>query len=281
MKQILTILSFILVLSGCARFHRQHQPGVVVQLGQQVLYQEDIDHITAGTTGEDSAAIADAYIQQWAEDILVYQDARDQAQPQLEALVEDYRRSLYVHEYEQRLITRHMSTEVEDSVISAYYQRHAKDLELHETIIKGILLVIPSPAPNMNKLQKWLSHYDDKDNLEKIEKYAYQYAKGYELFDDNWQTANQLLLHLPMEPEDLQSQLKKQTQIIAKDSSTTYILQVTDKRMNGDTMPQDYAQDEIKQLILTQRQVPFLKQMRHRLYEEALLFGKLKIYEKE
>ncbi len=84
-----------------------------------------------------------------------------------------------------------------------------------------------------------------------------------------------------MEPEDLQSQLKKNTQVIANDSNTTYILQITEKRINGDTMPQDYAKAEKNQLFLTQRQVPYLREMRHRLYEEALLFGKLKIYEKE
>lgn len=280
MKPILYILTLAALLTSCSLFHREAQEGVVAQLGTNTLTTEDINVITSGTTGADSAALAEAYIRQWAQDILVYDRARDRQQPELEALVEDYRRSLYVHAYEQRLIARHMDTDIADSVISHYYAAHADQFILRETIIRGILLVIPQPVHDMNRLQKWLTKYDEKGNLEHIEKYAYQYATGYELFVDTWKTASQLLLRLPVQPNELAREIKSQSQIIIEDSVNTYVLQVTDKHLVDEQMPEDYAREEIRQIILSERQVPFLNEERKKLYDEAILFGKLKIYEK-
>lgn len=277
--RLTNLLALSLLLTGCSLFHRQQQEGVIAQLGAYSLTIDDIHAITAGTTGADSAALAEAYIRQWAEDILVYDRARDRQQPALEALVEDYRRSLYVHEYEQRLIARHMDTYIADSVLSNYYAAHADRFILRETIVKGILLVIPQPAHDLNRLEKWLNKYDEKDNIEHIEKYAYQYASGYELFVDNWKTASQLLLRLPARPDELAREIKSQSHIVMEDSVNTYILHVTDKHLVNERMPEDYAREEIRQIILSERQVPFLKEEREKLYDEAILFGKLKIYE--
>lgn len=279
-KSITYILVLTTLLTGCSLFQRETQEGVVAQLGTNTLTMEDINTITSGTTGADSAALAEAYIRQWAQDILVYDRAHDRQQPELEALVEDYRRSLYVHAYEQRLIARHMDTDIADSVISTYYTAHADQFILRESIVKGILLVIPQPVRDMNRLKKWLTTYNEKGNLEKIEKYAYQYATGYELFVDKWKTASQLLLRLPVQPDELAREIKSHSHIVIEDSVNTYILQVTDMHLVNEQMPEDYAREEISQIILSERQVPFLNEEREKLYNEAVLFGKLKIYEK-
>jgi len=280
MKKLLYIIFVTSMLFSCSYLHEKHQAGVVAEIGNHKLYQYQVDSLTAQVAPEDSAQTAQAYIRQWAKEILVYDKARDRQNPDLEALVEDYRRSLYVHAYEQYLISRHMSTHVEDSLVVQYYETHSEQLELHESIIQGILLVVPLSAPNSKKLMKWLTECDKEENIEHIEKYAYQYASGYELFTDQWRSANQLLLRLPMAPDDFQKELKRHPQIVVSDSLNTYYLQVTDKHLVGEVMPEDYAAEEIRHILLTERQVPFLENERDQLYEEALLFGKLKLYEK-
>lgn len=283
MKKIylhIALLGIGFLLSGCQWISRQHQAGVVAELDGNFLYQTDIDPLVIGLNSEDSARVADNYIRQWATDILVYDEAKDRADKKLEALVEDYRRSLYVYAYEQKLVAQRMPKRVSPDIIADFYTNHQSDFVLRESIVHGLLLVVPNDAPKMDELRKAMRTLDE-DALEKIEKYAYQYASGYEYFPEQWKTANQLLLSMPFTQNDLQSQLRQKNQIELQDSISTYILCVTEKYLAGENMPIDYATPEIEKLILTQRQVEFLNSQREELYNSALRYKRIRIYNEQ
>lgn len=280
-KEIYTgicLLGLLLSMTACDALYRKHQAGAAVELDGQFLFYTTLDSLTRGLTAEDSASVASQYIRQWAKDILVYDEARDVADEQIEALVEDYRRSLYVHAYEQQLVARRMPVNVADTLVEQIYNTHIDRFILRESIVKGMLLVVPNGAPNLPKLRRWML-LKDEDDMENIEKYAYRYATGYELFTDQWLTAQQLLLYMPFEQDVLDAMLSRQTQIELQDSLSTFILQVTDKHLAGTPMPMDYARPEIEQLILSRRQVDFLRQERERLYDEAVKYKKIRFYE--
>ena len=105
--------------------------------------------------------------------------------------------------------------------------------------------------------------------IEKIEKYAYQYATGYELFVDRWKTSNQLMLKMPIAEDVLNASLSSKQQIEVTDSTQTYILQITDKRLPGELMPLELAEPEIRKLMLAERRTDFIQQQKDALYEEA------------
>ena len=65
---------------------------------------------------------------------------------EIERLVADYRRSLYEHEWERGMVAREMSQLVEDSVVVAYYEAHKNKFILRETILRGVLLVVPKSS---------------------------------------------------------------------------------------------------------------------------------------
>ena len=266
------------MLSGCQWFEQKRMTGVAVALHGQYLYQSTLDSLSFGLLSEDSARVVEQYVKQWAKDILVYDKAKGAVDKTIEALVEDYRRSLYVHAYEQELVERRMPKQVADSVVEQIYAAHPEKFELRESIAKGVLIVVPNGAPNMKKLRGWLTDLSE-ENLENIEKFAYNYAVGYELFTDQWRTAQQLLLTMPFEQDELDRLLRSKQQIELQDSLSTYILQVTDKRMAGEPMPIEYARPEIEKAVLSQRRVLFLQKERERLYEDAIKYNKIVFFE--
>ena len=76
---------------------------MVAELGTHKMFRSELEAVTnLAVDNEDSVRMADAYIRQWATDILFYDKAHAHEDPELEALVDDYRRSLYVHRYEER-----------------------------------------------------------------------------------------------------------------------------------------------------------------------------------
>lgn len=262
-------------LSGCNLLQRDAKEGAVVQVGNNYLYAEDLAAVTQrATTPEDSARYAEAFIRRWATDILLYQEGKNHSTPEIEALVEDYRRSLYVAEYERYVVDKRMPKTVSDAEADTFYVHNTDRFILQENILRGALLVIPRDAPLQPELKKRLTDLTDEENLEYIEKYAYQYASGYELFTEQWRTGNQILMRMPT--NNWQKTLAAGKQYAEQDSTSLYLLQVTDCRLAGEPMPVDYAREAIDKIILSQRRVAFLQQQRKQLYDEAVIFGKVK-----
>ena len=269
------------LLSACQLFEEKRKMGTVAEYNGKTITVEQIEMLTAGLAPEDSSRIAQHYIRQWAIDLIEYDKAKDQTNKTIEQLVEDYRRSLYLHEYEQKLIAQRMSRSVEDTLIQSFYNLHSDHLILSETILRGLLLVVPNGAPNLNDLRKKIQQPETEENIEWIEKFAYQYAVGYELFLEEWRTMSEIIVLMPFEKDNLDTELKKKRQIEVQDTVNTYLLQVTELSMKGDLKPLTYARKEIEDILLRQRQVEFLQNERNALYENAIELGKLKLYEKE
>ena len=124
-----------LLLSGCHAFEKQHQAGAKVEVNGHYLYGSTLDALTLGLSPQDSARIAEQYISQWAKDMLVYDNARAKVLPELESLVEDYRRTLYVHAYEEYLIERRMPKTVADSAVEKVYNQMPDRFKLDESIL--------------------------------------------------------------------------------------------------------------------------------------------------
>lgn len=280
MKKTTIILLVLTLLVGCDRLDIKRLQGVVAECNGESLLATEIEALTLGLSAEDSAQVAEQYVHQWAINLLMKDVIRGNQNKEIERLVAEYRRSLYQHEWEQHLVARRMSQHVEDSVVLAYYEANKHHFVLRETILRGVLLVVPSGAPSMDQLKRYIVEPQDEEHIEWVEKYAYQYASGYELFLDEWKTANQILLRMPFEEDNLQKQLKQQRQITMQDSLNNYILQVVDVYVKGEQMPIDYARKEIEKIILSQRQVDFIESERENLYNNAIQSGKLKRYEK-
>ena len=280
MKKTTIILLVLTLLVGCDRLDIKRLQGVVAECNGESLLATEIEALTLGLSAEDSAQVAEQYVHQWAINLLMKDVIRGNQNKEIERLVAEYRRSLYQHEWEQHLVARRMSQHVEDSVVLAYYEANKHHFVLRETILRGVLLVVPNGAPSMDQLKRYIVEPQDEEHIEWVEKYAYQYASGYELFLDEWKTANQILLRMPFEEDNLQKQLKQQRQITMQDSLNSYILQVVDVYVKGEQMPIDYARKEIEKIILSQRQVNFIESERENLYNNAIQSGKLKRYEK-
>lgn len=271
-------------MMACTRFHEQRLrmtggDEVVAELGAHKLFRTELEGVTnLAVDNEDSARMADAYIRQWATDILFYEKARAREDAELETLVEDYRRSLYVHRYEERLLERKMPQYVSDGNVRAFYEANKDLYLLHEDILKGVLMIVPQDAPHTERVKKWMQ--DPDDNIEQIEKYAYHYATGYQLFTREWISGNQIIMRMPITEPNFAQKIKNNDYLELRDSTAIYMLRITDKHFVGEPMPIDYAEPQIRAAILQKRQVDFIRNYRDELYEDALE-RKLKINKHE
>jgi hypothetical protein len=264
---------------SCGYIKNERGQDVVAECCGQVLTLDDIRELTAGCSAEDSARIADEYIKSWAVELLMYEGSHRVDSRKIEALVEDYRRSLYVYEYEQLLLAQRMSQEVSDSMIRSYYEQNKHHFILRETLLKGALVILPKDAPKIENLHRHLSTLNKSESLEAIEKYVYQYGVGYELFVNEWKPSEAVIACMPIELADLDRMLAKNKLIEVRDSLNSYLFQVVDFRSAGSVMPLDYARKDIEANILGARSKEFIRKTRQELYDKSVKNGKLKRYE--
>jgi len=263
------------LMVGCQALEKKQQVGAAVELNGRYLYRSTLDSLTIGMSSEDSSRIAEQYIRQWAQDILLYDNATARTNAQIEAMVDDYRTTLYVRAYEERLIDKRMPKEIADSTILALYEQMPDRFKLDESIMRGILVIVPIDAPKKDKLRGWMA----KQELDAIEKYVYQNASGYDLFTDRWMTTTEMMGRIPMERAELENRLKTKNQIEFSDSTRTYMLQITEKHMRGEAMPMEYARPEIEKMVLYSRQAEFLRSERERIYNEAIETKKVHFFD--
>ena len=268
------------MLSGCAAYEKKAQSGAAVEVNGVYLYRSTLDSLTLGMSAADSLRVEQQYVSQWAKDELMYEEAtgrmkmKGERTKEIERMVADYRRTLYVHAYEDYLVERRMPKGVSDSVVGRVYEQMPERFILDESIVRGMLLVVPSESKETAKLRGWMS----KGMMDEIEKFAYKSASGYELFTEQWKTTSELLSQIPMSRSALEAELKSKNQIEVSDSVKTYLLQVTEKHLAGERMPIEYARPAIEKIVLSTRQADFLEKERERLYQEAIQDRKVKFY---
>ena len=267
-------------MSSCAAYEKKAQSGAAVEVNGVYLYRSTLDSLTLGMSAEDSLRAVQQYVSQWAKDELVYEEAQGRMRmkgertKKIDEMVEEYRRMLYVQAYEEYLVERKMPKVVPDSVVMQVYEQMPEQFVLEESVVKGMLVVVPNEAKDIAKLRGWMS----KGKMDEIEKFAYKSANGYELFDDRWKTTSELMSQIPMSRSAMEAELKSKNQIEVSDSLKTYILQVTEKQLAGEKMPIEYARPTIEKIVLSARQVEFLNKERERLYNEAIQKQKVKFY---
>lgn len=279
-KIIINCLVAGFLLCGCTALEKKQQAGAAVELNGQYIYYSTLDSLTLGLDSVDSARVSEQYIRQWAEDLLVYAEGEkrlsDEDRKAIDKMVADYRQTLMAQACERKLIDRRMDKSFSDSAVAVVYEQMPDRFQLDESLMKGILVVVPKDAPKLDKLRKQLAEV----SLDAIEKYAYQNANGYELFIDKWLTTTHIISRIPMERAEVESKLKSSNHIEFSDSAKTYILQITDKRMRGEAMPMDYARPQIEKILMNARQVDFLQSERERMYKEAIESDKIKLYKR-
>ena len=280
MRKGIVVILCVVLFCGCAKFEQKRLSGVAVEYNGATVTYADLDALTYGLSSEDSVRVADSYIQQWATSLIVYDRSKEIKSREIDEMVENYRRSLCQNEWERKQIAQKMPMLIEDSLVLEFYEQNKQHFILDRAILRGLLLIMPVGAPNLEKLKEMVEVPHEEENIEWVEKYAYQYAVGYELFLDDWKTVEQIAVYMPYSQDELSKQIKQKKQILAQDSLNVYLLQVTDFCGKGEYKPLEYVQDEIKELILSQRQVEFIRLLREDLYEKAVQQGKLKRYEK-
>lgn len=277
------VLLLLLSFSSCRNAVEHEGKTPVVQVGNRYLYQEDIASLLPyGLSVADSLAFVRDFTRKWLEEQVLYEKAEHniRGDERIERMVEEYRRTLVLNCYEQRLIEQRMSEELTEDALLEYYENNKQLFMLEEPVIKGVFIKVPIASPGIKDLKRWYKD-ESEASLEQLEKYAFRNAVIYECFYDYWVPVSELEGKLIVNLAELGEDFEKHRNIEVEDGEYCYLLHIKEYVLKGEEKPYDLARQEIVDLLTSKQKVDFMNEVKRDLYNQSMDMGRIKYYSDE
>lgn len=273
-----TLLLLVFCFSACTQVEDKI---LLAQVGTKYLYLEDVQKVLPDNISDtDSTLWMEDFIHKWVQKELLILNAEKnltQEQKDVSHELQEYRSSLLTYRYKKALMEQKMDTTIHDDEISQYYEANKKEFVLQSDIVKAIYLKIPLEVANVETIKN-LCFENDPQKLQELDEYGIRYAKSYDRFDDKWIDASQVLTQIPGEIDDLERFLRRNKFIESDDTDYYYFICIRDFRFEGEYAPIDFVSSSIKNILLNQRKINFLKKIETDMYKEGLESNKFKLY---
>ncbi len=270
LEGVLLLLLCLNVACSPTYDHKGKTP--LVKVGDEFLYREDLNAaVPVGLSKADSAAFAGHFVEEWVKNALVYEKARRNVPHSdvVEKLVENYRKSLVIHAYQQNLIEQKLAENISDEEVKAYYEANKDLFVTDQPLMKGVFIKVPLNAPGIDKVRRSYTRSSSAD-VEFLEKYSLQHAVDYNYFYDRWLPVKDVVAKLPLSVSDVESRLKDKGHIELKDSANYYFLNVGDFLPVGEVAPYEYAYATATEMLVNMERISFIEDVKTGLLDEAL-----------
>lgn len=217
--------------------------------------------LTENMTPEDSLKTVNGVVQKWLRDRAMLHVVADrvQATPEIEALVENYRKSLLLHQYRLEKEGEKPDTAISAEQFKAAYDTLGAALANNETMLLADFVAIPAVWKDMATFTKLWANAAETSALTEFCK---KNADGF--FVNTWLSYEDLAAKLPKNALPESGLAANKTWIIKK-SDTHYYIRCREIQKKGDRASFEAAKTRLRAVIMQQRKT----QNYTRLVEEA------------
>ncbi|WP_298614287.1 peptidyl-prolyl cis-trans isomerase [uncultured Odoribacter sp.] len=274
------IIFFFSLLFSCTFHKLKNDIPVAKVFDSELRYSEVAAFIPSGTSPEDSILMSQNYIRNWITKKLLLHKAIENLSEQeknIHKQVEDYRTSLLIHKYKQKLIAQKLQAEIREQDIENYYETNKQNFILTTPVVKAVFFIIPKSASNIKEVKKWYKSEDAKD-LEKLEEYCITNAKKYDDFGQKWIESKYLTNLFPPDSGELEKEILYSKYIEKEDDENFYFLKIQEICKEQEFAPLGYVRDEIILILKNKKKLEFENELDKQINEEALRKNYVKIY---
>lgn len=272
------LLSVLVWQCGKKTTDNKKNDPVLAKVYNKTLYQSELDGVVPESTSpEDSLLLMQAFTQRWIRDqLLMYEAERNIPKDlNIDELVRNYRASLVRFNYEEQIISEQMDSTVNEQEIRTFYENNQDQFQLESTILKCLLIKIPSDAPQ-NELNKfWYSR--KKADEKKLVRFAGEYATLALLDPEKWYKIEELAALLPQGTLTAENASSRKEGTLS-DGDFRYYYRVLEVVRGKETAPLDYVQEQASKIILHRRKQALLEKWKEDLYQKELRRENVKVY---
>lgn len=259
--------------AGCQQRSDKPVEVPLVSVGNWTLTREQLEEVMPKNINEDdSIALYEDYVGRWIKTRLFLHQAEINLTPQekdIEKLLDEYRTTLLVHLYQQKMLEEKHSPIISDKEIETYYNEMKDNFKLQNNIVQGVFLKVPKEAPNQDKLRKLYKSKEPEDLLN-LEAYAFQFARKYDEFMEEWVSFSRINSSLPSPISNEESFLRWRDFYETSDSLYNYYFARHDYHLIGEQAPLPFVRERVEAILLNKKRLEFINKLGDALYEDAL-----------
>ncbi|WP_299837150.1 hypothetical protein [uncultured Tenacibaculum sp.] len=279
---LLSLLSCDKIKEFTSRSDDKSDDQVIASVGEVELYLSDVKSVVPkGTPKNDSLVLIKSFINTWAKQQLLLKKAQENISEvnnnQIDALVKNYKESLYINGYKESLINQQLDTVVTEQSIQKYYTNNKDNFRLNEELLQLKYIYFGTDFLDKKEaIKKFKS--DEIEDLEGLENLTINF-KDYMLRDSSWVSYDDVLLKIPPFRYESKEKLLKKSKFIQKeDSLGVYLVAVNNVLNRNDIAPISYIRNNIKQLILHKRKIELVREIEKTLINDAIKNNEFKEY---
>jgi len=246
---------------------------IIAIVGSNKLRTSQLEMVTPKNISKvDSVFFVQNYIEKWIKNQLLLEKAEinldNKIQKNIELMIDNYRTSLLLYQYQQMIIQQKMDTAVSDEQINEYYNYNAVNFKLDSSVVKAIYIQLPKSLHSKSSVRKWIRS-NKEDDIITLEDYCYQNAHNFDMGEE-WIYFGDLLKKTPKKIKNQDRFLRNNKYIEATDSLYKYYIAVLDYKLTNDTTPVIFVRNKIHDIIINHRKVKLIKDLENNIYNDAV-----------
>lgn len=250
---------------------------LLAAVGERELFSEDVaDVLPRGLSPGDSVQQLREWVDRWVRDaaLVVEAEASFGDDPEIERLVDDYRSSLLVDRYRDRLYATGAGDTLTDDQLREEYERAGGAVTLDEPLVRATLIKVQTPVPDKDEFERaWYSASGD-EHAGVVRAYAKTYANLALLDEAAWLRLDELVALLPA---GMVGSVQVGTRVAQRDGFA-YYLRVLERAEAGQPAPWSYVRPRLRATARQQARAAFLAERAEASYQSARRRDDVKIY---
>lgn len=266
------MLLAVLSLASC----QQNRDKVVAQVYNHKLYLSEVESgLPSGLSPEDSVAMVKDYVDSWVKERLILHEAEHALsfrEKNFDKQLEDYRRSLLINAYYDKLVSDTNKFGISDQDVEAF----GRDFDGRYTVDKEIVKVNYVKLSENSKLIAPVKAILFNENRRQEEKEQLTLLFGdsveYMLDDNTWLYLEDVRAEVPFDLKE--GDLKSHHQYVDKTiDGNCYLLVIMDYKNQRAASETEEERAAVRMMLMNQRKRQFIENHINELYKKALKEG--------
>src|SRR5690554_2440729 len=184
-KQIKINIRFIVIglisfaAWSCNMFQVEQGKTRIARVNESYLYLEDVEHLVSdGMSTSDSTAVVESYINHWATQQLLLDQAKlnlpHNTQERFEKMVNEYERNLFTEAYKNTYLIQQLDSTINQSAIEEFYELNKENFHLNNELLKVRYVNVSKDYSDIKEVKKNLERFNEEDK-EELTRKSYQF----------------------------------------------------------------------------------------------------------
>jgi hypothetical protein len=280
-NNIFWVIGIVLVFTSCNKTTSHSKDIVIAETAGKKLYKTDIIHNPIGYTSQaDSINFVNDYINNWIKNQLLVSEAEkilSNEKNNIEKELEKYRQELLIHKYRNKRIENYSVNEISNNEIKEFYNTNIKLFNLDRSIVRVTYIVFPIELELPDKFKTRIRSTDSEE-INDTENFIYSFATKYDHFNNNWLYFETFLQSISYSVENHESFLQKNALIEFTTDYSYHLIVINDFELRGNTAPFEFVSPRIRSMIINNKKLDFLREIKDSLYNNALKYNKFRVF---